>query len=62
MGRALLFATVVLVMTGCAGTTDLAAPRMLPDEHVKMPFAEVVARARAQAGVATEAFLVNDFG
>ncbi len=57
MKRALLLLSLALV--GCATTGERVALRPLPEDAGPLPYAELLTRARAQAGAANEAFYVD---
>ena len=57
MKRALLLLCLALV--GCATTGDRVPLRPLPEDAPPLPYAELLTRARAQAGAANEAFYVD---
>jgi hypothetical protein len=57
MRRALTLA--VLLVAGCQLPADRLPLKPLPEDGPPLPYAELLTRARLQAGQATEAFYVN---
>ena len=60
MRRLLLAGCALAAFCGCQLPPERAAAvRPLPEDSGPVPYAELLTRARAQAGVATESFYVN---
>lgn len=60
MTRALLLAVLLLPLGSCMAPEKVPiAP--LPENGANVPFADILQRARLQAGAATEAFYVNQW-
>jgi len=59
MNRAFCMGLLLLGLTACATTAERLPLKPLPEEEQPLPFADLMTRARVQAGAATEAFYVN---
>jgi hypothetical protein len=59
MNRVLSLGFVMVALAGCTVTAERVPPKMLPDSGPALSYAELLIRARLQAGAATDAFYVN---
>ncbi len=59
MSRAHFLGLCLLVVSGCQLPAERLPLKPLPEDGPPLPYAELLTRARLQAGVATEAFYVN---
>lgn len=62
MSRVCLTAFFLLVFAGCQVPPERLPLMPLPEDGPPLPYADAVARARAQAMTGTEAFYVNRWG
>lgn len=53
---------LLVIVVGCASTSERLAITPFPEEGQPVPYADLVTRARAQATAASEAFYVDRWG